>query len=159
MTLNIDGNLETGESVIITATVTKENGAPVAGEQITIYIYEQEITSTANSSQSEVRSYAVDVRYWNLIETLEVTTDENGKAVTEWTVSTDNKVQIVAEYAGKVEGEGGVNIGSSTTSYVEGETQTAFFSNMPLYLFGAIGSGVAVSLIGAIVILKRRKAI
>ncbi len=60
---------------------------------------------------------------------------------------------------GKGEGEGGVNIGSSTTSYVEGETQTALFSNINLYLFGAIGSGVAVSLIGAIVILKRRKAI
>ncbi len=159
MTLNIDGNLVTGESIKISATVTRENGAPVVGEQIIIYIYEQEITATVNSQQSEVGSYTADTRYWDLIETIEATTDENGKAVTEWTVSTDNNVQIVAEYSGKVEGEGGVNIGSSTASYVEGEIQTGFFSNMPLYLFGTIGAGITVSVVGAIVILKRRKAI
>ncbi|MFX1520119.1 MAG: PQQ-dependent sugar dehydrogenase [Promethearchaeota archaeon] len=161
MTLNVNGNLENGEQITITVTVTKENGAPVAGEQVLIYIYEQEASSTTSSLQSDVKSYATDARYWNLIKTLEVTTDDNGNAVTEWAVSTDKNIQIVAEYTGNVEGEGGVNIGSSTASYVEGEmqTQSVFGFIESLYLFGAIGVGVAVTVIGVITMLKRKKAI
>ena len=38
-----------------------------------------------------------------------------------------NDVGIVAEYTGKVEGEGGENLGSSTASVMEGETKKPLF--------------------------------
>jgi hypothetical protein len=163
MNLNIEGNLNKGEQITITVTVTEENGNPVIGEQVTIYIYERKTSTATNklSLQSSVGTFAADIRYWNLIETLEVTTGDDGTAATEWTVSTDNDIQIVAEYTGKVEGDGGENIGSSTASFVEGEAPRGFVlsSDMTLYLFGAIGAGIAIAVIGVIVVLKRRKEI
>ncbi len=141
--------------------MTTETGKPVVNEKISLYIYGQETSQTTDSLKSEIVSYTVDTHYWDLIDTLELVTDENGKAITEWTVITDNNVQIVAEYSGNIEGEGGVNIGASTASYIEGETPTQFALGLDpsLYFFGAIGAAVSVAIFGVFVILKRRKVI
>jgi hypothetical protein len=157
MTLNIDDNPEIGEQITIQITLTTENGDPIPGEKITIYIYERKnsISTSSFLMSSGVRVFLADTRYWDLIATYEVTTDENSKAIIELTISTDNDIQIVAEYAGKIEGEGGVNLGPSIATYVEGETGQTLFVLMPSemwYLFGGILATVIV--IGLFVVMK-----
>lgn len=69
-------------------------------------------------------------------------------------------MKIVAEYAGKVEGEGGENVGSSTASYEEGEPRGAILWNQMLQaiteirpIVGVIGTIVG-TISGIIAILK-----
>jgi hypothetical protein len=82
-----------------------------------------------------------------------ITTDENGRAVIELTVPTENDMQIVAEYAGKIEGEGGVNLGPSIASYAEGEpTQLFIISTGMMYLI--VGMAATVVIISLIVVRK-----
>ncbi len=155
MTIDIDGNLAIGEQITIQTTLTTENGDLMPGEKITIYIYERtnSVSTSTLLTSSGVRVFSVDTRYWDLIATYEITTDENGKATIELTISTDQDVQIVAEYAGKIEGEGGENLGPSIVTYVEGETGPfILMSSEMLYLFGGILATVLV--IGLIVVKK-----
>ncbi|MFX1521381.1 MAG: hypothetical protein ACFFCD_15845 [Promethearchaeota archaeon] len=153
---NLEGSLAKGEQIKIKVKLTKENGDPVKDEHINIYIYERKAIVKTNvfSKQSIVGTSGIDTRYWELIETLELTTDDEGNAVGEWTVTTDSDVGIVAEYAGKVEGEEGTNIGSSTVSYMEGEPLVvAFMPVSSLLIVGVMGVAAA-AVIGLIVAFK-----
>ncbi|MHA2062699.1 MAG: Ig-like domain-containing protein, partial [Candidatus Sifarchaeia archaeon] len=143
MTFDIDGNPDIGEQMTIQTTLTTENGELMPGEKVTIYIYEQKnsISTSSFSTSSSVGVFSADTRYWDLIATYEVITDENSNAIIVFTIPTDKDIQIVGEYAGKIEGEGGENLGPSIITYVEGEnTQTlfAFTTSEFWYLFGGI---------------------
>lgn len=142
MTIDLKENLEKDEQVTIKVILTKENGDPVTGDQVTFYIYERENTITTNffSETACVRAFSLDTSELNLIEVFELTTNEHGNVVTEWTVSTDNDIIIVAEYPGKVEGEGGKNLGPSTVVYIEGEPRaiSIFTLNEVWYLIGGV---------------------
>jgi hypothetical protein len=143
MKFEIGGNPDIGEQMTIQTTLTTENGELLPGEIITIYIYEQKnsVSTSSFSMSSNIGVLSADTRYWDLIATYEVTTDDNSNAIIVFTISTDNDIQIVAEYAGKIEGEGGTNLGPSIITYVEGEnTQNlfAFTTSEMWYLFGGI---------------------
>ncbi|MFX1519738.1 MAG: hypothetical protein ACFFCD_07450 [Promethearchaeota archaeon] len=155
MTLNIDGNLDIGEQITIQVVLTTENGDPIRGGRVTISLYERKnsVTTSSFSGTSSVGIFSVDTRNWNLMDTFVITTDENGRAVIELTVPTENDMQIVADYAGKIEGEGGENLGPSTASYIEGEpTQLFFMSTERMYVL--IGIAAIVALLSVVVVRK-----